>query len=486
MAQPTFLVYDYETFGLPARVQSPATFAAQRYDLEFNPIGEPLSLMCCPRLDVLPDVAACMLTGISPMRAMNEGMAETLFAKQINEIMSVPGTIGMGYNTIGFDDEVTRFLFWRNLIDPYAREWQNGNTRWDLMDVARCAWALRPEGMNWPEVNGKPSFKLELLTQANGLLHEQAHSALSDVQATVELAKLLRQKQPRFFDYCLENRFKNTVAERVGIHSNEQKAFLLCRMATGVKSGFLQVLTPLGMSANDKNEVLCWNLSQSPGKLQEALDAGSLEGLKGITRVSLNKAPVVIDDVRTLSAERAQQFGIDLEQALARLPEIAQLRVQAGKVLAQGSARPKFDPVDVDEALYEGFLSDGDRINLNRVFRSLKAGNIQWTDQRLPKLVERFLARNLYEPLEDPAYRELVKNRLVSKVEGFQNLFEFDAAIAKVRENAEATPQQLLMADSLEEYSSYVKTRLCPFPVPALDRETPSPNTQGRGPRSAP
>ncbi len=82
-------------------------------------------------------------------------MPEHEFAARIERAFSQPGTIGVGYNTIRFDDEVTRFLFWRNLIDPYAREWQNDCGRWDLLDVVRLTYALRPDGIDWPTEGGR-------------------------------------------------------------------------------------------------------------------------------------------------------------------------------------------------------------------------------------------------------------------------------------------------------------------------------------------
>ncbi|XNM88044.1 hypothetical protein ACLK18_11460 [Escherichia coli] len=58
----------------------------------------------------------------------------------------------LGYNNVRFDDEVTRNVFYRNFYDPYAWSWQHDNSRWDLLDVMRACYALRPEGINWPEM----------------------------------------------------------------------------------------------------------------------------------------------------------------------------------------------------------------------------------------------------------------------------------------------------------------------------------------------
>ena len=189
MHEMTFYWHDYETFGRVPRRDRPAQFAGIRTDAELNEIGDPLMVYCQPPTDSLPDPESCLLTGILPQTCAEQGVAEHRFAADIHAELSRPGTVGLGYNTIRFDDEVTRFLFWRNLIDPYGREWQNDCGRWDLLDVVRCAYALRPEGIEWPKhEDGRPSFKLEHLTAANGLAHEAAHDALSDVRATIACA----------------------------------------------------------------------------------------------------------------------------------------------------------------------------------------------------------------------------------------------------------------------------------------------------------
>ena len=174
----TFLWHDYETFGADPRRDRPAQFAAVRTDADLNETGEVVEMFCQPTPDFLPDAQACLITGITPQVCLQRGVPEYVFARGVEAALGQPHTIGVGYNSIRFDDEVTRFLLWRNLIDPYAREWQNGCGRWDLLDVVRTAYALRPDGMEWPKhEDGRASFRLEHLTAANGIRHDAAHAS---------------------------------------------------------------------------------------------------------------------------------------------------------------------------------------------------------------------------------------------------------------------------------------------------------------------
>ena len=147
----TFLFHDYETFGTSPSLDRPAQFAAIRTDAELNVLGEPEVFYCKPADDYLPQPQAVMITGITPQEALAKGDNEAAFARRIHDLFTVPQTCIVGYNNVRFDDEVTRNIFYRNFYDPYAWSWQHDNSRWDLLDVMRACYALRPEGLTWPE-----------------------------------------------------------------------------------------------------------------------------------------------------------------------------------------------------------------------------------------------------------------------------------------------------------------------------------------------
>ena len=235
-------------------------------------------IYCKPAPDYLPSPEACLITGITPQLCLQRGIAEHEFAAQIERAFARPGTVGVGYNSIRFDDEVTRFLFWRNLIDPYGREWQNDCGRWDLLDVVRLTWALRPEGIVWPKKeDGKPSFKLGDLARANGLLHEAAHDALSDVRATIALARLIRDKQPKLFEFAFGLHKKDRVARELGLPATRElaKPFLHVSGMFPAERGCLAVMWPLATHPTNKNELIAWDLAYDPSELRD-LDVETL------------------------------------------------------------------------------------------------------------------------------------------------------------------------------------------------------------------
>ena len=465
MSPHTFLWHDYETFGATPRRDRPAQFAAIRTDAELNEIGEPIMLYCQPANDFLPDPESCLITGILPQHCLEHGVPEHEFARQIEAAFSQPDTIGVGYNTIRFDDEVTRYLFWRNLIDPYAREWQHNCGRWDLLDVVRMVHALRPDGIVWPtRDDGKPSFKLEHLSAANGLAHEAAHDALSDVRATIALARLIRSKQPRLFDFCLELRRKDRVAAEIGLHQapEARQPFLHVSGMFPVENGCLALVYPLAQHPTNKNEILVWDCRYDPSELF-TLDAETIRTRmftrtddlpEGVTRlpvksVHLNKSPMLVANLKTLQPELATRWDIDLDQGRAHAALAAagpDLRAVWAQVLQKPASGT---PVDVDEDLYGGFVSKDDRRQLESIRMqkpaALTGKRVSFDDERLNELLLRYRARNFPETLSEEEMQTWEAHRAARLFEGaggartIDQLFqEIDALSETADERAEA------------------------------------------------
>ena len=214
----TFFFYDLETSGLNQRADRIMQFAGQRTTMELEPMGEPVKIQVKMTPDALPNPGAIMVTKITPQKTLEEGVSEAEFCRTVMDEIFVPGTVALGYNTVRFDDEFMRATLWRNFYDPYEWEWKDERSRWDMLDVVRLTRALRPEGINWPvREDGKPTNRLELLTKINGLEHAHAHDALSDVYATIAVARMIRDKQPKLFEYLFQMRNKNDVKKLINL-----------------------------------------------------------------------------------------------------------------------------------------------------------------------------------------------------------------------------------------------------------------------------
>lgn len=423
---PGFLFHDYETFGTSPSLDRPAQFAAIRTDNDFNIIGEPEVFYCKPADDYLPQPEAVLITGITPQEARAKGDNEAAFAKRIHDIFTVPETCVVGYNNVRFDDEVTRNIFYRNFYDPYAWSWQNRNSRWDLLDVMRACYALRPEGINWPEnEDGLPSFRLEHLTRANGIEHSNAHDAMADVYATIAMAKLVKAQQPKLFDYLYAYRGKNKLMTLIDVP--QMKPLVHVSGMFGAWRGNTSWVAPLAWHPDNRNAVIMVDLAGDVAPLLE-LDADALRerlytpkaelgdnSPVPIKLVHLNKCPVLAQ-ANTLRPEDADRLGINRQQCLDNLKLLRENPVVREKVVAIfAEAEPFVSSDNVDAQLYNGFFSDADRTAMKIVLetepRNLPALDITFADNRIEKLLFNYRARNYPGTLDENEQQRWLEHR---------------------------------------------------------------------------
>jgi exodeoxyribonuclease-1 len=445
---PSFLWYDLETFGRDPRRTRIAQFAAIRTDAGLRPIEEPVSLFCRPADDLLPSPTACLLTGITPQRAEREGLVEAEFAARVHEELIRPGTCAVGYNSLRFDDEFVRFLLYRNFHDAYEREWRNGNSRWDLLDLARLTYAMRPEGIQWPlREDGQPSFRLEDLARANGLLHERAHDALSDVEATLALARLIREAQPRLFEYYLGFRNKQRAAALLDYAGMTPVLHVSGRFPASRRCAAL--VLPLAAHPSVSNRVLVCDLDPDPQPLIDldpdaiadrlytpAADLPEGETRIALKEVHLNRCPALVE-LRHLGAEDIARLGLDLDRAHAHATRLRASGGLAEKVRAVYARRGVRDPSDADQALYDGFPDERDRARLPEVRRAspeaLARNRIGFVEPRYTELLFRYRARNWPDTLgaEERARWEAYRLQRLAMDSGLSE-YTFDSYFAEI------------------------------------------------------
>jgi exodeoxyribonuclease-1 len=461
MSDNTLYWHDYETFGTDTLRDRPVQFAGVRTDEDLNVIGEPLNIFSRPAPDTLPHPISSLITGITPQQALEKGMPEDEFIARILRELAEPGTCGVGYNSLRFDDEVTRHTLYRNLYDPYGREWQNGNSRWDIIDMVRACRDLRPEGIVWPQRQDaeRSSFKLEELTAANGIGHEQAHDALSDVYATIALARLIKQKQPKLYDFCYRLRRKKEVLKYLDL--KEMSPILHTSGMYGSDYGNTRLVVPLAPHPVNKNSIIVFDLAQDPAlllelgpkKLRERLYTPVAELPEGVERPALkqiliNKCPVIAP-LSTLTGEAARRLNIDLVRCQQNRQALLAARKQITEKLAKVFAPQEFAPQsDTDLLLYGGgFFSDADKRKMQQVHdtppEELGARTWVFEDSRLPEMLFRFRARNYPETLnadEQAQWLEHCRARLSGGEAGNRSFTEFFAEIARIR--AEESPDE--------------------------------------------
>jgi exodeoxyribonuclease-1 len=473
--QPSILWHDYETWGISPKVDKPSQFAGIRTDLDLNIIGEPEMFYCQPPQDYLPHPEACLVTGITPQRAQREGLTEAEFANRINTLFSVPNTCVAGYNNIRFDDEVSRYLFYRNFFDPYAREWQNGNSRWDIIDMVRACYALRPEGINWPTVERDSeqvvSFRLELLTKANDISHEAAHDAMSDVYATIAMAKLIKEKQPKLYDFIFNLKNKKQVAELLNVADMTPIVHTSSKISSlhGCTSWF----APISYHPVNKNAVICIDLAQDIEPLLSLTseeintrlytrhdDLAPDEKPIPVKLVHINKCPVIAP-AKTLLPENAERLAIPRDyclENLAILKKHAELRDKLSDVFAIDD----FDNSDVDaeQALYGGnFFSHGDKAQMD-ILRGLPPEQLgshpfKFQDERLSILLTRYRARNYPHTLtaeEQQHWHQYCQNKLQYGGKGILSMDEFMIKIENLAHEHEENKSKMSVLKALYEY----------------------------------
>lgn len=479
----SFLFYDLETFGTDPRRSRIAQFAAIRTDDELRQVEEPISIFVRPADDLLPSPGATLVTGITPQRALAEGMPEAEAFALICEEMSRPETCTLGYNSLRFDDEFIRHGLFRNFHDAYEREWRGGNSRWDLLDVFRLAHALRPEGITWPRrEDGHASFRLEDLAAANGVREGDAHEALSDVRALISMARLLRQAQPRLWTYALRLRNKRHAAALLdpisgGPVLHVSQRFPASRLCAAP-------VLPLAAHPSISNRMLVFDLGQDPAALLD-LDAEAIaarlyvrsadlpQGTERIAlkEIHLNRSPALVawPHLRTSDLDR---LGIDPGEVERRARHLRDagpaLAEKVRQVFAQRGDR---GPGDVDGGLYDGFLGEADRRLCAEVRATAPAAlggrSFGFHDARLEELLFRYRARNWPETLdaEERArwdrYRHLRLRGGTGMAE--HDFARFDAELAQLRaEHAGDAARQSLL-DAVAEWAEQVDAGL---PVP--------------------
>ena len=410
----SYLIYDFETDGSDPRTCRPLQVAWQRFDLDLNPIEDSVSVYVKPAPDRLPHPKAIEVTGISMAQCTAEGISDAEVFRRLHDEVNRPGTCSFGWNTRRFDNEILRFGFWRNFLPSYDHEWKQACDAWDIIDLARAACAMRPDGLTWPtHDDGTPTFKLDQLAPANGFDHSDAHDAMADVSATLHIARMLRSKIPKLWKHARNLADTETVRSLV---MDQPFVHVTSRIRA---SDFCTA--PFGMIAKvpgRKNEIMAWNLRQDPTMAIE-LDTEALqrriftredelppgETRFGVKKVKLNASPIVAP-LGVLTDENLERLHLDLSSIERHHRTLAEHRDALSKKLIAVFDTDFDTPADADDALYGGSFPSNTDVALGRSVHDTAPGDLhvlerKFRDHRFKGLLLHFIARNHADQLTD-------------------------------------------------------------------------------------
>jgi exodeoxyribonuclease-1 len=477
MAEKTFYFYDLETTGLSSKKDRIMQFAGQRTNSQLEPIGEPDNIYIKITKDILPSPDAVLVTGITPQKTLSDGISEAEFLKYFYDNIAISDTVFVGYNSLRFDDEFIRNLNYRNFYDAYEWQWSDGRSRWDMLDVVRMTRALRPEGIEWPfNSDGKPSNKLEFLTQLNKLGHDQAHDALSDVLATIAVAKLIRSKNQKLFEYLFKIRSKKEVDGLV----SKGTPFIYSSGRYEAAYNYTTAAAVIGPHPTMPGAYLVYDLRYDPKKyagltiedLQSLLNKQYSENAERfpVKIMHNNKCPAIAP-LGVMTSKNWQDLSLTAAQVEENLLNIAtnediKLKITELFRRRQEETQTKFisDDLSVDDQLYDGFFDKADQ-NKMRVIRAAETDDLvdlslDFDDPRLKNLLTLYKARQYPAVLNDTeqAYwnnycAARLNTKLANGLTVIENFFKRLEELAEIHQN---NPEKIYLLEELQLYAQSI------------------------------
>jgi len=423
----TFLFYDVETSGLNPAFDQILTFACIRTDLSLTEISRELITIQLRR-DIVPSPHA-FITHCLTIDELKHGITEYQAAQQIHKLFNTPGTISFGYNSLGFDDEFLRFLFYRNLLDPYSHQYANQCSRMDMLPVTALFRVFCDHVMNWPHLeDGRSSLKLERISDENQFTTSgRAHEAMNDVEAVIELARIFSREKD-IWAYALDFFNKTKDVLRINALKKEirvgNKPFRICLMVSasfGPKNNYLAPVLHVGESLPYKNQSL-WLRLDREGVFKKNEESGiyDLFVIRKRPADELIVLPYLDRFIRKLPLASQQTSRENLEKIQSD-PDLFFKTIQYHLEYKY----PVIPDMDPDAALYQsGFFSSSEKKEISK-FHGTKNSEKpivceSFTSIRVKTLARRILSRNFEDLFPIHSNSEYVDHlrRLASSIPG--------------------------------------------------------------------
>lgn len=475
MAQ-TFYFYDLETSGFNPREARIMQFAGQRTDMNLRPVGEPHNILIKMTDDVVPEPDAILITAITPQKTIQDGITEAEFLKIFFQEIALPDTIFLGFNTVRFDDEFMRFLLYRNYYDAYEWQWSEGRSRWDLLDLLRMTRALRPTGIKWPvDSKGVPTNRLEMLAASNNIEHQQAHDALSDVQACIEIAKLVKATQPKLFDYLLTLRDKNKAQQL----TNSGQPFIYTSGKYASEYEKTTVVATVCEHPRQSGAALVFDLRYDPAPFLKLKPDELVEAWRRrkddpgprlpVKTLKYNRCPAIAQ-LSVLDAESQKRLKLTPSEFQINFKKLQKLHTELCSKLNDAlelmdkkqQAKLLEDDIEVDARLYEDFFTSQDKTNM-RIVRGASPDELaslkpEFKDQRLQALLPLYIARNFPNKIsdEDRQVWDVFRKRRLLSGGNSSRLAKFFGRLGELAERTDLSGEQRYILEELQLYGQSI------------------------------
>ncbi len=442
----TFLFYDIETSGLNPAFDQILTFAAIRTDSRLREMDR-TSIVISLRSDVVPSPGAFVTHRLTP-EDLKDGLCEYQGVARVHRLLNVPDTISIGYNSLGFDDEFLRFAFYRNLLDPYTHQYANGCSRMDLLPVAALYRIFKPDGIDWPAIDDKPSMRLELISEKNNLVQSgRAHDAMTDVEATLALARRLSDQKP-MWNYCLDFFDKKNDQARVeAVDEVFQSIFgrhRLCIMVSvsfGSDVMYMAPVLSLGHSTPYANQSLWLRLDREPVLPFEP----DSDDRPFVIRKRYGESRIVLPPLdrfwRRLTPSQQQACEKNLAMVKENQDEFQKLVVHH-----RAFEYPFVPDLDLDAALYQdGFFTGAEKKEMAQFHRAVGKEKMAVCETlvspRVKGLAQRIMVRNFLEQAS-PGVRAR-HDRYMEKVRGVSGVDPIKGYRSDLKFTCEMAGQEL-------------------------------------------
>lgn len=457
----TYLFYDLETTGLNPCFDQVLQFAAIRTDLQLHEL-ERYEFQVKLNCDIILSPGA-MITHRIGIDQSQTGISELAAITQIHQLLNTPGTISLGYNTLGFDDEFLRFSFYRNLLPPYTHQYAQQCSRMDLYPFTVMFHLFNPAVLSyWPSA----SLKLEHISTVNQLAQGQAHTAMVDVEATVALAKKFIQARD-MWDFLLGYFHKDTDLSRLS-QLNMSEA-LLVDGKLGMKQNYIAPVLCLGQHAQYKNQTL-WLRLDLDNLRQTTVDKIAEHTYVIRKKPAENELllPIKPRYLEKLSAERQQMMAAN-KLWLQQNPELFAAICDYHRHYIY----PKVPSIDADAALYElGFATPQEETLLKNFHRAAPTKKMAIANQFAHPIRKqqalRIMGRHFFSELsvqDQDLFNEYLQKALHSTAEQApvdyrgQRKLTLCAAMAElaILKNSPLDPEQQIL---LVEFDEHCRSKL--------------------------